>query len=121
MVNTKTHNFITAKASVIGASESIKNEILAVLKSTKFNKISFCLSSPRRYFDESVAADDTRIITVGYIKKYDPKNEEFTLVIFNNLREVVETFENPVVEVIFTEVNGKLGTITKLNIIPGDE
>ena len=44
-----------------------------------------------------------------------------TVVIFNNNREIVSTFENPAVEVVFTEYGGRLGVITKLNVIPLDE
>ena len=44
-------------------------------------------------------------------------NPDRTIVIFNNNKGVIETFANPTLEIVFSEYNGKLGCITKLNVI----
>lgn len=117
-----TNNYITAKLVLCkNASDSVFDEIVDVLKKTKFNKISFPLSSYRNLFDDTVAADDTRMLTVGYIKKFDAENLEFTVMVFPKCKEVVDTFKSPAIEVVWTESNDKLGVIIKLNIIPDEE
>lgn len=99
-------------------TEELRTEIMDVINTTKFNKISFPLSSYRHSHDDSIPADDTRVITVGYIKKFDRKNSVFHVVLFNNVKSLIEEFDNPIIKVDFTQYNGKLGTITKLIIIP---
>ena len=117
-----TNNYITAKLVFCKeVSDAVFDEIVDVLKKTKFNKISFPLSSYRNLFDNTVAADDTKMLTVGYIKKFDAENLEFTVMVFPKCKEVVDAFKNPAIEVVWTEFNDKLGVITKLNIIPDEE
>lgn len=98
-------------------SDDLYNDIMEVLQTTKFGKISFPLSSYRKFFDENSSDDDKRIITIGYIKKFDQKNSKFVVVLFNNNKDIVDKFETPTIEVVATQRNGKLGTITKLNLI----
>lgn len=98
-------------------SESVVAELLDVLKTTKFNRISFPVSTYRYYLNSDVAPDDNRVITIGYVKNFNAEKGEFTVVIFNNNKAAIEVFTNPVLEVVFSEYNGKLGCITKLNII----
>lgn len=98
-------------------SDSVVNEIFDVLGRTPFNKISVPVSTYRYYTDSSVGEDDNRVITIGYVKSFNAEEQVFSVVIFNNNKHVVEQFKNPALEVIFSEYSGKLGTITKLNII----
>ena len=99
------------------ASENAVNELLDVLKTTKFNRISFPVSTYRYYLDENIGNDDNRVVTIGYIKNFDAETGLFTIVIFNNNKPAIEVFKNPTLEVVFSEYNGKLGCITKFNVI----
>lgn len=101
-------------------SAELRDEILAVFAETKFNKISFPLSSYRRLLDENAPDDETRSLTVGYVLKFDPETNKLTVVIYNTMLPTIQSFENPVIEPVFTERDGKLGTIIKLNIVPAD-
>ena len=85
-------------------SKGTLEEVLEILSTTKFNKISFPVSTYRYYMDGNTDMNDTRVITVGYIKN------------FNN-RLSIDEFTNPTLEVVFSEYNGSLGCITKFNII----
>ena len=102
-------------------SDRLADEILSVLQQTPFSRISIPVSTYRFYTDESVADNDNRVITVGYVKSYDADTRTFTVVIFNANRPLISSFENPALEVVFSEYGGKLGVITKLNVIPLDE
>jgi hypothetical protein len=102
-------------------SDEVYNEIIDVLKKTKFNKISFPLNTYRYLVDDSVDENDTRMLTVGYIKKFDAEKQEFTVAVYPKSYDAVSAFENPSVEVVWTEFKGKLGVITKLNIVPDEE
>ena len=42
----------------------------------------------------------------------------FTVIIFNANAETISKFEQPLLEVIYSEHDGKLGVITRLNIVP---
>lgn len=101
--------------------EEVKQEILDVLAETKFNKISIPLGTYRYLVEDNVAEDDNRIITVGYIKKYNPSNQEFTVILFNNMRDIIKEMGNLTIELLCTMFGGHLGTITKFNIIPVEE
>ena len=104
-------------------SENAKNELLEVLKGTKFNRISIPVSTYRYYVDKNVNSDDNRVVTIGYIKNYNAEKGEFTVVVFNNNCEAICEFANPALEIVFSEYNGKLGCITKFNVIdmPADD
>jgi len=99
-------------------SESLSDEIMEVLKSIPFNKVSIPVSTYRYLVEDDIAADDNRVITTGYIKGFDVDTETFTVVLFSNNREKIEKFTNPMLEIVFSEYNGKLGVITKFNIVP---
>lgn len=101
--------------------EEVKEEILDVLAETKFNKISIPLGTYRYLVENDVAEDDNRIVTVGYIKKYNPSNQEFTVILFNNMRDIIKDMGNLTIELLCTMFGGHLGTITKFNIIPVEE
>jgi hypothetical protein len=115
-------NYITAKLAFYkDLPDEVYNEIIDVLKKTKFNKISFPLNTYRYLIDETVDDIDTRMATVGYIKRFDADKLEFTVAVYPKSHDAVAAFENPVVEVVWTEFKGKLGVITKLNIVPDEE
>lgn len=104
-----------------GTSEEVVNEIIEVLKSTRFNKISFPLTSYRRIYDDTTSADDNRVVAVGYIKKFDATNKTFTVIMFNNNADALTKKykkEDLMIEAVFTQFKEKLGIITKLVIAP---
>ena len=103
----------------VDTPDSVYNEILDVLTSTMFGKISFPVSTYRYYLDESVGADDARVITTGYVKDFNPDTNEFSIVVFPNNRETIAAFKEPGIEVVFTTYpdENSLGTITKFNIV----
>lgn len=98
------------------ANDEIRESILTVLKHTRFNKISIQLTTLRNVVDSSIDKDDTHITTVGYIKKFDSKTEEFTVVLFNNYASTITAFKKPIIVPTYSEYEGKLGTIIRLNI-----
>lgn len=101
-------------------NEGVKEEILDVLANTKFNKISVPLGT-YRYLVENVAEGDNRIVTVGYIKKYNADKQEFTVILFNNMCSKIKEMGDLAIELLCTMFAGRLGTITKFNIIPVEE
>ena len=117
----KNNNRVVASVVFPGdISEELRNEILEVFAGTKFNKISFPLSSYRRLLDQNAPDDETRSLTVGYVFKFDPEMNKFTVVLYNTVLTTIQAFENPVIEPVFTQRNGKLGTVIKLNIVPAE-
>lgn len=99
-------------------NENIVNEITTVLTETKFNKISIPLGTYRCMIDNNVDADDTRVCTIGYIRKYNAETKEFTLTLFNNFVDLIKSMGDVVVELQFTTFKEALGSITKFNIVP---
>lgn len=99
-----------------GISEKVHVEVMAVVQSTQFDKISIPLSAYRKSIGTQERDDDDRISTVGYIKDFDLEKNQFQVVIFNGSKEAVEAFKNPVIIPIITVYNDSLGTITKLII-----
>ena len=117
----KPNNRVTATIVFPGdISAELRDEIIEVFAETKFNKISFPLSSYRRLLDENAPENETRSLTVGYVLKFDPEELKLTVVLFNTVLPVIQKFKNPVIEPVFTQRNGKLGTIIKLNIVPAE-
>lgn len=104
-----------------GVSNDICNEIMDVIETTKFDKISIPLSSYRRYYDSRIDEKDTKIFVIGYIRKFNKEDNTFTVVIFNNNTKTVTEFANPEITVGFTQFKDKLGAITKFIIAPGVE
>ena len=100
-----------------GTTDEVMEDIFEVLKKTPFNKISVPVGTYRYLIDDSIAEDDNRVITVGYIKRYDPEIRVFDIAIFNANKQTIEAFDNKALELVFTEYNNKLGTITKFNIV----
>ena len=100
-------------------SNDIYNEIMDVIETTKFDKISIPLSSYRHYYDNRVDEKDTKVFVIGYIRKFNKDDNTFTVVIFNNNAKTVTEFTNPEITVGFTQFKDKLGAITKFIIAPG--
>lgn len=99
--------------------DNVKAEIIDVISKAKFSKISVPLGTYRCNLDES-NGDDERISTIGYMRKYDPDSQEFTVIVFNNFIDIVKGFGDLAVELLFTtnKDKTKLGTITKFNLVP---
>ena len=98
--------------------ESVNDEILEVLTATKFNKISIPLGTYRSVIDDTVDENDTRLCTIGYIRNYNAETKEFTVIIFSNFADLFREQESTVIDLQFTTYKGKLGVITKFNIVP---
>ena len=98
--------------------DEIYNGILEVLGNTRFDKISFPLSVHRNQVSDA-AQDDERVITAGYIRKYDQKNNKFAIVLFNGMRDKILALKDLAIIVNYTSYKDSLGTITKL-VIVGD-
>lgn len=98
--------------------ENVVREIIEVLSTTKFNKISIPLGTYRYNTDTTVDVNDTRVCTIGYIRNYNQETEEFTVSVFSKFTDLVKSFNDAAIELQFTMYKEKLGTITKFNIIP---
>ena len=101
-------------------SDNLYNEIMEIIQTTKFNKISFPLSIQRSVLDPSVSEDDTRVYTAGYIKKFN--RNKFIVFLFNSARDVVkEKFNGGKIRVDFNQYNDHLTVITRLVIVPAED
>lgn len=100
------------------ASDDLVEEVNNILASTPFSKISFPVTTYKSYVDRRVPATDNKVTVVGYIKGYNAETKMFTVIIFNANAETISKFEQPLLEVIYSEHDGKLGVITRLNIVP---
>ena len=116
--STKPQNLKLTLALPDGTSENVINDILEVLSQERFDKISHPVGTYRYLLDNTVPKDDTRIITVGYIKSYDPEKEEFTVVIYSQNRDLIYGFKDPGLEIVFNTFEDALSVITKFNVIP---
>ena len=100
--------------------EKVYTEILDVLASTKFNKVSIPLGIYKSVIDSNVDADDSRITTIGYIRDYDAETKKFTVIIFKNFIDYIKDNNYSAIDLLFTVTkNGDLGTITKFIIRSG--
>lgn len=100
------------------ASDDLVEEVNNVLASTPFSKISFPITTYKSYVDKRVPETDNKVTAVGYIKSYNAETKMFTVIIFSGIAETITKFEQPVLEVIYSEHDGKLGVITRMNIVP---
>lgn len=115
----KTNNKYTLANLVMpeGISDKVRVEIMAVIQSTQFDKISFPLSASRKAINTQEHDQDDRISTIGYIRKFDLEKNQFQVVIFNGTKDAVAKFKNPIIiPVITTYKEESLGTITKFLI-----
>lgn len=100
-----------------GISDKIRVEIMAVIQSTQFDKISFPLSASRKVINTQENDQDDRISTIGYIRKFDLEKNQFQVVIFNSTKDTVAKFKNPIIIPVITIYKEEsLGTITKFLI-----
>lgn len=118
----KTMPAVVKAPLVIPYSKEITEEIKSVIDGVRFNKIGFPLSAYRYMVDDTVSEDDERIITIGFIKFYNNKSNEFTLSIFAQYAGIISKIdENPAVVPQITSRNNKLGTIVKFILANIDE
>ena len=119
--NDSDHGYLSAGLNLPSSIPTkIKNEILEIISTTKFEKISFALSAYRKLIDPKAADNDERINTVGFIKDYNPDTNIFRVGLFMGSKEIVQKFVNPIITPIYSVTNkGELGVITKLIIEPG--
>lgn len=99
-------------------NKNIINEIIDVINTTKFDKISIPLGTYRCLIDSNADANDNRISTIGYIRKYDTETEMFTVVIFNNFIDLFKSKSDNAITLQYNSYKDHLGTITKFNIVP---
>ena len=114
----KTNNTIEVKIDFEGISENVKKEVIEVLKAIPFNKISFNVGTYRNLLDEKVPKDDTRVIAVGYVKKFIEDKESFVVGLYAANKDTVIKFKDAKIELCLKVFDDKLGTILKINIIP---
>lgn len=98
------------------------NAALEVLAQMPFDKFSTPLSAYRADVDENPRNGDTRVITVGYIKSYDPESRTFEVAVYAGPKqEAIEAFDSKVIEVFFTvDRDNNFKSIIHLNIIDHD-
>lgn len=115
-------NIIKAQLDLSAIPGEIAEEIEQVISATRFNKISIPVYSPRYLLTEEENKDtsDKRTAVVGYVKRYNPEDQTFQIVLFANAKAAVNGFVNPVIEPTYTQYNDKLSVITKLVIVPGE-
>ena len=102
--------------------ENMYTEILEVLESTKFNKVSIPIGMFKSLIDSNVDADDSRVTTVGYIRNYNAETKEFSVIIFKGYAELIKKYNKYAADLLFTEhPKGGLGTITKFIIYPAEK
>lgn len=97
--------------------EDIANEILSILATNKFNKISIPLSTYRFTFEETNEGDN-RVYTIGYIRNYNAETCEFTVVVFDGFLDAIKSLGNVGINPMYTTYNNALGTITKFIAVP---
>lgn len=115
-------NIIKAQLDLSAIPSEIAEEIDQVISATRFNKISIPVYSPRCLLtdEENKDTSDKRTAVVGYVKRYNPEDQTFQIVLFANAKAAVNGFVNPVIEPTYTQYNDKLSVITKLVIVPNE-
>ena len=99
-------------------SDDIYNEIIDVLNSTKFNKISIPLNISRNLINPNSSENDNKVSVIGYIRNYNTSNGEFTAILFDNFIEPIKNLGDVAMSVSFNTYKEKLTTITRFEIIP---
>lgn len=97
-------------------SNELKEEIINVLSTTKFNKLSYPISTYSHLLFENVEINENKTTVVGYIKKFIKDESKFIFVVYNNNKEIIKSFNDIKIELKFNEYDGKLGIITKIII-----
>jgi hypothetical protein len=102
-------------------SDELKEEIINVLATTKFNKLSYPISTYSYLLFENVENSENKTTVVGYIKKFIKDESKFVFVIYNNSKEIIKSFTDMKIKVKFNEYNGKLGIITKIVVFDNSQ
>lgn len=102
-------------------SNELKEEIINVLATTKFNKLSYPISTYSYLLFENVENSENKTTVVGYIKKFIKDESKFVFVIYNNSKEIIKSFADMKIKVKFNEYNGKLGIITKIVVFDNSQ
>ena len=102
-------------------SDELKEEIINVLATTKFNKLSYPISTYSYLLFEFVENSENKTTVVGYIKKFIKDESKFVFVIYNNSKEIIKSFADMKIKVKFNEYNGKLGIITKIVVFDNSQ
>ena len=102
-------------------SDELKEEIINVLATTKFNKLSYLISTYSYLLVENVENSENKTTVVGYIKKFIKDESKFVFVIYNNSKEIIKSFADMKIKVKFNEYNGKLGIITKIVVFDNSQ
>lgn len=102
-------------------SDELKEEIINVLATTKFNKLSYPISTYSYLIFENVENSENKTTVVGYIKKFIKDESKFVFVIYNNSKEIIKSFADMKIKVKFNEYNGKLGIITKIVVFDNSQ
>lgn len=106
-------NVFEAPLLVESTTDNTYEEVLEILSSTKFEKISIPLNAYKSKLDDT-NPDDTKITTIGYIKSFDKTKDTFTFVVFNAFKDKVKEWTNASVEAKYTVNKDKsLKTIIK--------
>lgn len=120
----KKNNYFEAELEFDNStSEEIKEEIVNVLGAAKFNKLSYPVSTYLHFVldADSNVENKTKIVNVGYIKKFIKDQNKFILSISNANKEKISNFKNPKIKILFNEYAGKLGIIKKILIVDSVE
>lgn len=115
-------NIIKAQLDLSAISDEIAEEIEQVISATRFNKISIPVYCPRYLLTEEENKDtpDKRTTIVGYVKRYNPEDRTFQIVLFASVKATINGFINPIIKPAYTQYNDKLSVITKLVIALGE-
>ena len=115
----KRENYVYFLPFIFDAEKEIDKEILNVIESTPFNKIQIPLQCNRGITEDG---DSNRYVTVGNIISYNKYKMTFKVVLNKHFKDVIENKlaeceDGELVAVTqYSEVNGKLSTITKICI-----
>ena len=115
-------NIIKAQLDLSAIPDEIAEEIEQVISATRFNKISIPVYCPRYLLTEEENKDtpDKRTTIVGYVKRYNPEDRTFQIVLFASVKATINGFINPIIKPAYTQYNDKLSVITKLVIALGE-
>lgn len=115
-------NIIKAQLDLSAIPDEIAEEIEQVISATRFNKISIPVYCPRYLLTEEENKDtpDKRTTVVGYVKRYNPEDRTFQIVLFASVKATINGFINPIIKPAYTQYNDKLSVITKLVIALGE-
>ena len=106
-------------------SDKVQDQIFEVLNVTPFKALSIAVCAyskdvrdPGFERKDGKPVRDDKPVNIGYIRKYDPKTNTFTISIMERYVRFVEGFINPAVEVAYAETYyGEFKNINRFNLI----